>query len=345
MIKERKMRMSNHRKLGFTISYDFLPPNQTHDLLEILDNSSFTHIFVPEVWGFDAFLQCSRMASHTENLIFGTGIVNMYSRSPASMAQAAASIDEQTDGRFILGVGLSGPKVIQNWHGLDYYHGSSMQRTREYLEILHLIFSGNTVNYDSGSIFKLKNFKLRSFEAPVNVPVYLAAFGANNVQLAGELADGWLPIWTSFPELPSLKKNFEKGVQKSVTGNQKEKDIAPFIVTCASENPKAKYYGQKQLSFYIGGMGTYYARVAKQYGFTEEVDKIKQAWKVGDRELALKNVTDEMLDRLAAVGSPDKVLARYESLRKRGVKNPVVWLPVGCPPELALDTIATFQDS
>ena len=92
-------------------------------------------------------------------------------------------------------------------------------------------------------------------------------------------------------------------------------------------------------------MGTYYARVAKQYGFEKEVDRITQAWNAGDRELALKQVTDEMLTRLAAVGPPETVLARYESLRKAGVTTPVVWLPVGCPPDLALETIHTFQDS
>ncbi|MHA2389598.1 MAG: LLM class flavin-dependent oxidoreductase [Candidatus Hodarchaeales archaeon] len=337
--------MTKQKKLGFTISYDFISPSQTHDLLEFLDNSAFTHVFVPEVWGYDAFLECARMASHTENLKFGTGIVNMYSRSPATMAQAAASIDEQTEGRFVLGVGLSGPKVIENWHGLDYFQGSPMQRTREYLEILKLIFSGETVNYDTGSIFKLKNFKLRTFDTPVKVPVYLAAFGTKNVQLAGELADGWLPIWTSYPEIPSLKENFEKGQERGRKINDKFKDIAPFIVTLASEDPKAKYYVQKQLSFYIGGMGTYYARVARQYGFSKEVDRISQAWKSGNRELAIKEVTDDMLSRLAAVGPPDEVLARYETLRKAGVTNPVVWLPVGCPPALALETIHAFQDS
>ena len=92
-------------------------------------------------------------------------------------------------------------------------------------------------------------------------------------------------------------------------------------------------------------MGTYYARVAKQYGFTHEVERIIKAWNVGDRELALQEVTEEMLDRLAAVGPSEKVLARYEDLRRQGVTNPVVWLPVGCPPDLAMETISTFQDS
>jgi alkanesulfonate monooxygenase SsuD/methylene tetrahydromethanopterin reductase-like flavin-dependent oxidoreductase (luciferase family) len=336
--------LSNSQKLGFTISYDFIPPSQTHDLLQLIDNSPFTHVYVPEVWGYDSLHQCARMASYAPNLIFGTGIINIYSRSPASMAQAAASIADQTDGRFILGIGLSGPKVIENWHGLNYYHGSPMQRTREYLELMRLIFSGEQVDYQ-GEIFKVKGFKLRSFEPPVNVPIYLAAFGKNNVQLAGELADGWLPIWTSNAELESVQAAFSAGQSRRGDSLPKTVEVAPFIVTCASNNPKAKYYVQKQLSFYIGGMGTYYARVVKEYGFIEEVDKIREVWKAGDREVALTLVTDEMLDRLAAVGPPEKVLTRYEELRKAGATQPVVWLPASCPPDLALETIHTFLDT
>jgi len=332
------------KKLGFTLSYDFVPPTLSHDLIHMLDNSVFTHVFVPEIWGYDALLECARMADHSEKLIFGTGIINIYSRSPATMAQAAASIFEQTDGRFILGLGLSGPNVIQNWHGMNYFDGSPMQRTREYLEIIRLILSGEEVNY-SGEIFTLEGFKLRTFEKPVHVPVYLAAFGNRNIQLAAELADGWLPIWTSFPELSDVRVNFETGLSKRSKELDSEVEISPYIVTCASEDiEQAKSLVKRQLAFYIGGMGTYYARIVKQYGFTAEVDRITKAWQNGQKELAINEVTDDMLTRLAVVGSPDQVLARYDNLRKNGVTLPVVWLPVNCPPALALETINTFTE-
>jgi alkanesulfonate monooxygenase SsuD/methylene tetrahydromethanopterin reductase-like flavin-dependent oxidoreductase (luciferase family) len=331
-------------KLGFTLSYDFVPPSLSHDLIQMLDNSTFTHVFVPEVWGYDALLECARMARHSESLIFGTGIINMYSRSPATMAQAAASIFEQTNGRFILGLGLSGPNVIQNWHGMDYFKDSAMQRTREYLEIIRLILSGEEVNY-SGEIFKLKGFKLRTFESPVRVPLFLAAFGERNIQLAGELADGWLPIWTSFPELSEVEANFERGKSKRSKDLEPKVETSPFIVTCASEDiQQAKFLVKRQLTHYIGGMGTYYARVAKQYGFIAEVDRITKAWQNGEKELAIDELTDEMLARLAVVGSPDQVLARFDNLRKNGVTLPVVWLPFNCPPSLALETISAFNN-
>ncbi len=334
--------MKINKKLGFTLSYDFVPPTLSHDLIQMLDTSVFTHVFVPEVWGYDALLECARMAEYSERLIFGTGIVNIYSRSPATMAQAAASIFEQSDERFILGLGLSGPNVIENWHGMNYYAGSPMQRTREYLEIIRLILSGEDVNY-SGKIFTLKGFKLRTFESPVRVPLYLAAFGKQNVQLTGELADGWFPIWTSFPELSDVGSNFEIGLSKRSKKLGSEVEISPYIVTCASEDiEQAKLLVKRQLSFYIGGMGTYYARITKQYGFDTEVDRITKAWQNGRKDLAINEVTDEMLARLAVVGSPDEVLARYDILRKSGVTLPVVWLPVKCPPSMAIETINTF---
>ena len=336
--------MKEGKKLGFTLSYDFVPPSVSHDLIQMIDNSSFTHVFVPEVWGYDALLECSRMADHSENLVFGTGIINIYSRSPASMAQAAASIYEQTNGRFILGIGLSGPNVIQNWHGMDYFRESPMQRTREYLEILRLIFSGEEVDYQ-GDIFKLKGFKLRTFDTPMEVPIYLASFGRRNTQLAGELADGWLPIWTSFPELAEVRNNFDLGLSKRSLKIPKNVEISPYIVTCASEDiQQAKFLVKRQLSHYIGGMGTFYARIVKQYGFTSEVDRIIEAWRNKRKDLAIDAITDKMLDRLAVVGYPAQVKNRYDDLRRKGVSLPVVWLPYNCPPELALETIRAFTD-
>ena len=337
--------MKDNKKLGFTLSYDFITPDLSHDLIQILDDSPFTHVFVPEVWGYDALLECARMADHAEKLIFGTGIINIYSRSPATMEQAAASIFEQTDGRFVLGLGLSGPNVIENWHGIPYYESSPMQRTREYLEIIRLILSGEEVNY-SGEIFKLKGFKLRTFDTPVRVPLYLAAFGKRNTQLAGELADGWLPIWTSFPELSEVRENFQEGQSKRSKNLDPNVEISPYLVTCASEDvEQAKFLVKRQLVHYIGGMGTFYARIVKKYGFANEVDRIRKKWQNGQKKLAIDEVTDEMLSRLAVVGSPEEVLTRYEILRKKGVTLPVVWLPFNCPPPLALETINTFIEA
>ena len=106
--------MNSKQQLGFTLSYDYIKPSLCQDLITLLDNTNFTHLFVPEIWGHDAFTQLTSMAQYTSNLILGTGIVNLYSRTPATIAQTAASLHEITEGKFILGLGLSGPIVISN---------------------------------------------------------------------------------------------------------------------------------------------------------------------------------------------------------------------------------------
>ncbi|MFX1283179.1 MAG: LLM class flavin-dependent oxidoreductase [Promethearchaeota archaeon] len=334
--------MKTQKKLGFTLSYDFLPPSLCHNLISLLDNSNFTHLFIPEAWGHDAFTQVAAMSHYTSELLLGTGIVNLYSRTPATLAQTAASLYELTEGRFILGLGLSGPIVVQDWHGINYYQFSPLQRTREYLEILRLILLGERVNY-SGKIYSLKRFKIRGFNTPLDIPLFLAAMGRKNVQITGELADGWLPIWTSFTEIPSTKEDLRKGFSKRKPELGKEIIIAPYIPTCASESEKAKYLIQRNLAYYIGGMGTFYFEIVKRFGFETEANKIRAAFQAGDRDVAAKNVTRDMLDRIAVVGSPEYVITRYNELRQQGTNIPVVSLPPNCTPELAIDTIGTFN--
>ncbi|MFX1506565.1 MAG: LLM class flavin-dependent oxidoreductase [Promethearchaeota archaeon] len=336
--------MKKLKNLGFTLSYDYLKPSLCHDLVSLLDNSNFTHLFIPERWGHDAFTQVTTMAHYSSELILGTGIVNIFSRTPATLAQTAASIDELTKGRFILGLGLSGPIVIQDWHGVNFYHPSPLQRTREYLEILRLIFSGEQVNY-TGEIYSLKRFSLSGFEPPLKIPIFLASMGSKNVQITGELADGWFPIWTSFTEIPSARQDLNRGLEKRVPilKPKEEFEITPYIPTLASDTEKARTLIQRNIAYYIGGMGTFYFEIVKRYGFEEEANRIRKAFLTGDRELAAKSVTQEMLERIAVVGPPEYVVARYEELRKLGTDIPVVMLPHNCTPELAMDTISAFQ--
>lgn len=336
--------MNTQKKLGFTLSYDFLPPSLCHDLISLLDDSNFTHLFIPEAWGPDAFTQVAAMSHYTSELILGTGIVNLFSRTPATLAQTAASLYELIEGRFILGLGLSGPIVIQDWHGLNYYQPSPIQRTREYLEILRLIFSGDRVNY-KGKVFSLKGFRLNAFETPLNIPLFIAAIGSKNVQITGEFADGWFPYWTSYTEIPSSKDDLNQGLARSTKPGKKEEfEIAPYILTCASDSDKAKYLIQRHAAYYIGGMGTFYFNMAKRFGFETEVNKIRTAFQEGNRETAAKSVSQDMLDRIAVVGTPEYVVARYEELRQLGTNLPVVMLPYNCTPELAMDTISVFQE-
>jgi alkanesulfonate monooxygenase SsuD/methylene tetrahydromethanopterin reductase-like flavin-dependent oxidoreductase (luciferase family) len=336
--------MISQKNIGFALTYDYISPSLCHDLLHILDNTSFTHLFIPELWGYDAFTQIAMMSRYSSKLIFGTGIVNIYSRTPATLAQSAASLHEATEGRFILGIGLSGPIVIRDWHGVNYYQYSPLQRTREYLEILRLIFSGEKVNYNSGKIFSLKGFKLKSFDTPLNIPLFLAALGPKNIQLAGELADGWFPIWTPFSQFSLLKRDLDHGMMKRSKKLNKKVQITPYIITCASKSEKAKKLVQNHIAYYIGGMGTFYYNFMKRLGFEAESERIKNAWDSGNKYIAAKAVSQDMIDEIAVLGPPEDVLSRYVDLRKLGVNLPIVMLPYNCPSSLAIETIGVFAE-
>ncbi|MHA2334177.1 MAG: LLM class flavin-dependent oxidoreductase [Candidatus Hodarchaeales archaeon] len=326
------------KKLGIMISSDYIPYKQILDMLPMLEGS-FTHVFVPELWGRDALSQVAAMVSAIEcEFTYGTAIVNIFSRSPATLAQSAATLSEMTNGKFILGLGLSGPIVIQDWHGYSFYGKSPMQRTREYLEIIRLILSGERCNYD-GEIFKLRNFKL--LFQPDHIPLFLAALGPKNVQIAGELADGWFPIWLPFDNIDLLLKDIDAGKEKAE--KTRTVDIAPVLITCASNSPKAKLLVQNHLAYYVGGMGTFYNNLMKRLGFVDEAEKIKTAWMKGDRELAAKNVSNSMIDAIAIMGSAEDVVDKYSKLEKMGVTIPIVMLPFKCPPDLAMETVGCFS--
>ena len=333
--------MAFKKSLGFILSYDYLKPSFCHDLLPILENSSFTHVFVPELWGHDAFTQVTSMVNKSSDIIFGTGIVNLFSRTPATLAQTAASIFEISEGRFILGLGLSGPIVVKNWHGLSYYDPSPLQRSREYLEILRLIFSGERVNY-SGGIYQLKNFRLKNFRTPLDIQIFLAALGPKNIELAGELADGWFPIWVPISEISTLLSILAQGKKKRNPILSQEFVTSPFIITCASQSVKAKTLVKKHLAYYVGGMGTFYNNFMKRLGFSNEADKIMNAWKVGNRELAAQQVSDSMLEQIAIIGKPEEVRDRYLQLYQNDINLPVAMLPYNCPPDFAIDTIGAL---
>ncbi len=333
--------INSSSKLGFVLSYDYLAPSLCHDLLGLLDNSTFTHVFVPELWGYDAFTQLATMATHSERLTFATGIVNLFSRTPATLAQSAASLHSLTEGRFLLGLGLSGPIVIKDWHGMDYYQFSPLQRTREYIEILRLIFGGGRVNY-SGKVFSLKNFRLFNSDSPIEIPLYLAALGPKNVKLAGELADGWMPVWAPLSELPTLKSRLEVGKKIRAPTLNPSVDIAPYLITCASTSIKAKQLVSKHIAYYIGGMGTFYYEFVKNLGYAEEAEKIRSAWQNKDRDLAAKCVSEPMMNDIAVLGTQESIKARYEEIYEAKISLPIVMLPYRCPPELAIETIGAF---
>ena len=202
------------------------------EIAQLAEDLSYDSIWVPEMWGRDAFSILGLLAAHTKKIKLATGIIPIYSRSPAIIAQTIATLDEISDGRMMLGLGTSGPIVIENWHGTPYE--KPLQRTREYVEIIRMILNSERVNYE-GEIFNLKNFRLQFKPIRKDLPIFIAAMGSKNIQLTGELADGWIPFLIPPEQIDSGKKELESGAGKA--GRSLDQIlVSPYITAAVSED-------------------------------------------------------------------------------------------------------------
>ena len=176
------------------------------------DNLGYHSFWTGESWGRDAFTVLTMVACHTKNLRLGTGIVTTYSRTPALIAQTFASLDILSNGRAILGLGSSGKVVVEGWHGIPF--DSPLARTREYIEIIRKALSGSRVDHQ-GKFYQMERFRMISPPVQKTLPIYIASLGQKNLELAGEHADGCLPVWVNRERFPELRERIGIGTAKS----------------------------------------------------------------------------------------------------------------------------------
>jgi coenzyme F420-dependent oxidoreductase len=324
-------------RIGLTLPRsEDLPRSEIVEVVQQAEALGYDSVWVGESWGRDAFTWLTQLACHTSRIKLATGITTVYSRSPALIAQTVASLDEISAGRVILGLGTSGPIVIENWHGMAF--DRPLRRTREYIEIIRLVLSGERVNY-TGEIFQLKGFRLPFTPVRPKVPMYVASLGPQNLRLTGELADGWLPIYLDANHLDDFQRDLESGAKKA--GRTLDAiDVAPYILSCVSEDAEAAHHLVKaHLAYYIGGMGTFYANLIARYGFEDEVIRVREAWGKRDRQHAAGQVTDDMVAHVAICGSPQEGRAQLERYRAAGVTLPIVSFAHGASRDMIRQTL------
>ena len=316
--------------------------NDDSDLIAVAqaaDRLGYHSFWTGESWGRDAFTVLTMLACHTERIGLGTGIVTVYSRTPGLIAQSIASLDCISGGRAILGLGSSGRIVIEDWHGVKFDYPVS--RTREYIEIVRMALAGGRVNYD-GRFYQLKRFRMGVAPVQERIPIYIASLGQRNLELTGELADGWLPIWTHSEKLPEIKEPLLAAL--TAAGRQPgEITTAPQILSCASDDEETVANAIRQarahMAFYIGGMGRYYYDLFCRYGYQAEGDAVRRAWAEGDRGAAAEAITDEMVDSITAIGTPDECRRKMDRFRANGVDMPLVAFPHGADRDTMLGTL------
>lgn len=275
-------------------------------LAERADGAGYDRVWLPETWGRDAVTVLASVAHTTDRVGIGTSITNVYSRSPALIGQTAATLEEVSGGRFRLGVGPSGPILVEGWHGVEY--GNPLRRTREAIEVIRQVLAGETVAYD-GEYFQLAGFRLRH-DPPDPPPVDAAGIGPTAVELAGRFGDGWHALVLTREGLADRMEDFRRGT-KLGERDRSDQRVTVMLTCCAlDDRERARYLARELIAFYLGAMGTFYREALARQGYEETATAVATHWANGEREAAIDTIGDDLLDALAVAGHPGECRER-----------------------------------
>lgn len=292
----------------------------------------YDSVWTGELWGRDAFVALTRAAEATDRIDLGTAIVNIYGRSPATIAQAAATLDRAADGRARVGLGTSTPKAIEDLHGIPF--DQPARHLHETTELVSEFLRGEgRISYE-GKLFEVADFPALDRD----VPVYAAALGPANRRATGRTADGWLPHNIPFEHLSEAFETIRD------TARERDRDpaeitVAPYVPAAASDDPEAARRAVRgHLAYYVGSGEGYRKAVAQS--FPEAAEAVAEAWREGDREAARESVTDEMLAALAVAGTPEQAREQFAEVAALDVVDePLVVVPDGTPENVARQTV------
>jgi F420-dependent oxidoreductase-like protein len=318
-------------KLGVHIGHWGARPVDAVPLVREAERLGFDSVWTSEAWGSDAVTPLTWIAAQTSRIGVGTAIMQIAARTPAATAMTAITLDHLTGGRFRLGLGMSGPQVVEGWHGSPY--GRPLARTREYVEIVRAILRRDAPVEFTGEHYRLPaedgtglGKPLRSIVHPLrpDLPIYIAAIGPGNVALAAEIADGWLPILFSPDRArdafgPSLERGFARGGRAHGSF-----DVAPIVPVEVGRDVEAcRDRVRPFLALYVGGMGArdsnFYNAVVSRYGYEAEAKEIQDLYLQGSPREAAAMVPDALVDEIALVGPAARIRDRLAAWREAGV--------------------------
>jgi len=318
-------------RLGLNFGYWGSEPTDNISIALEAERLGYHSLWTAEAYGSDAVTPLTWLAAKTERINVGTAIMQMPARTPAMTAMTAATLDLLTGGRFLLGLGVSGPQVIEGWHGVAY--GKPLVRTREYVEIVRTVLKRERPLEHHGEHYDIpvrggtglgKPLKLIVHPRRPDLPIYLAAIGPKNVALAAELADGWLPVFFSPHRMGIFRGYLEEGFAKRAGGPPAGFDIAPSVaVVIGKDVDRCRMRVKPNLALYIGGMGArgrnFYNDLACRYGYEEEARKIQDLYLSGKKEEAIAAVPDELVDEVALCGPRERIRDLLPAWRAAGV--------------------------
>ena len=295
-----------------------LSVNQVLECSEILSHTNVDTIWIPETWGMENFSMLGAVSQIALEPKIGSSIINIFSRSPSSIAMGAATVDTLSKGRLILGLGTSSTPIVEDFHG--YKFENPVLRMKEYVEIIRLVLSGKQINY-SGKIFNLKNFSLLIMPPRNKIPIYLAAVNQKMVELTWEISDG---VIFYLRPLNEMKKTIQKMQSK------RKIDVTCQIITCVSHDEETAITRAKQtLAFYIS-VGKIYREFLSKNGFGNETKNVHEEFKKSGFKTNHELVSDKMLKSLTIAGTPDQCISQLQKFRDTGIDLPTIQFnPVG----------------
>ena len=321
-------------KLGLMWGYwGALPPPDVIETTREAERLGFDSVWTAEAWGSDAFTPLAWIAAHTSTIKLGTSVAQIAARTPTATAMAALTLDHLSGGRMMLGLGVSGPQVVEGWYGRPAT--KPLARTREYVEIIRQVLRRDGPLEFDGEFYQHpyrgpdatglgKPLKAITHPLRADLPIYLGAEGPKNVALAAEIADGWLPLYYSpfhqevyAPSLAGAKPGFDivAGVQVNINDDL-EAALAPV---------------KMMLGFYIGGMGArgqnYHTRLMARFGYEDAALRIQEAFFEGRRDEAVALVPDEFADAISLCGPPGRIRDRLAAWEESPVSTLLVYSP------------------
>jgi F420-dependent oxidoreductase-like protein len=322
-------------KLGLNIGYYGTAIADNFSLIELVEDLGYDSVWTAEAYGSDALTPLAWIAARTNRIKVGSAVFQMPARTPAMTAMTAATLDQMSHGRFLLGLGVSGPQVVEGWHGRPF--GKPLSVTREYVSIVRAMLSRSAPVRFDGDVYRLpydgddatglgKPLKMMIGPTNPSLPIYLAAIGPRNVELAAEIADGWLPIFFSPERAPATYGPLlAEGFARSGEADKASRfDVAPTVSALVTDDlDSARLQMKPQLALYIGGMGAkgrnFYNDLACRYGFEEDAARIQELYLEGKKMEATMAVPDALVDEVCLIGSREMVADRLDAWRAAGV--------------------------
>lgn len=306
-------------------------------------------IWSGESWGFDAITPLAYLAARTQRIALGTGIVQIGGRTPANLAMTAMSMQSLSGGRFRLGIGASGPQVVEGWHGVPF--ANPIRRTRETIEIIRMAAAGERLAHD-GEIYRLplpggEGRAIRSSAEPVHIPIYVAALGPRNLELTGEFADGW--IGGSF--IPETAETFLRHIRRGAErAGRSLADLdlqIPLSVEFAEDVEEAAKRHARGYAFTFGAMGSlennFYKNAFARQGYADEANEVQRLWMARERDKARDAVPVELAMKANLIGTPQMISERLRAYRDAGVTTLRLGL-AGDGEREKLDTLARVME-